>query len=96
MLSEVLCDTWFTRERSPSLAQVRGGTRPGDNLADLLFSFLFSEVLARIRARLSDLDLQCRFAWHEAWRGQLASDCSGPGATQSPVDITWMDDCALL
>ena len=96
MLSEVLCDTWFTWERSTSLAQVRGGTRPGDNLADLLFSFLFSEVLARIRARLSDLDLQCRFAWHEAWSGQLSSDCSGLGATQSPVDVTWMDDCALL
>ena len=45
MLSEVLCDTWFTWERSTSLAQVRGGTRPGDNLADLLFSFLFLKYL---------------------------------------------------
>ncbi|CAE7197504.1 unnamed protein product [Symbiodinium sp. CCMP2592] len=95
-LTEVLSDTWFTWERTSSLAAVRGGTRPGDNLADLLFSFLFSEVLARIRKKLKDLDLQCCFAWREDWKASLTKGSDSGLTAQSPADVTWMDDCALL
>ena len=96
ILGEVLTDTWFTWGHEGGLASVRGGTRPGDNLADMLFSFLFSEVLNRIRAQLQELGHVFCYPWHDAWNCSLDRPQGPDEHLQGPSDVTWMDDLALL
>ena len=96
MLGEVLSDTWFSWSQTSDLAVVRGGTRPGDNLADMLFSFLFAEVLHRIRRAIAEHGLACNLGWHPAWRHSLGSDLPPQTEGPGPIDVSWMDDLALL
>ncbi|CAE7232845.1 hypothetical protein AK812_SmicGene42996 [Symbiodinium microadriaticum] len=96
ILGEALTDTWFTWGHEGGLASVRGGTRPGDNLADMLFSFLFSEVLRRIRVQLQELGHVFCYPWHDAWHCSLNHPHGPTEHLQGPSDVTWMDDLALL
>ena len=96
MLGEVLSDTWFSWSQTSDLAVVRGGTRPGDNLADMLFSFLFAEVLCRIRRAITSQDLTCQLGWHPSWRRSLGSALAPQSTGPGPIDVSWMDDLALL
>ena len=50
MIREFQTDSWMTI--GSGLAAVEDGTRPGDALADVVFSFLFAAVLGRIRDAL--------------------------------------------
>ena len=95
-LAEVLADTWFTWGHEGRLAAVRGGTRPGDNLADMLFSFLFAEVLQRIRSQLSDLGHLFQYPWNAEWHCSLERKSAAVDHLYGPSDVTWMDDLALL
>ena len=45
VLQEFSQDSWFVHGSLEGTAIVRSGTRPGDNLADMVFSFLFAEIL---------------------------------------------------
>ena len=98
MVEESNCDTWFAHGALEGTAIVKAGTRPGDNLADLIFSFLFAELLAVLRKRFSETGLSSALPWNEAWlrAGPAASAESGPADVVRPVDATWMDDLALL
>ncbi|CAE7897283.1 CFDP2 [Symbiodinium sp. KB8] len=96
ILGEVLADTWFTWGHEGRLAAVRGGTRPGDNLADMLFSFLFAEVLQRIRSQLSDLGHLFQYPWNAEWHCSLERKSAAVDHLYGPSDVTWMDDLALL
>ena len=96
ILSEVLADTWFTWGHDGGLATVRGGTRPGDNLADMLFSFLFAEVLQRIRSQLQALGHIFQYPWHSDWSCSLERVSAADTQLQGPSDVTWIDDLALL
>ena len=53
-VEESLCDTWFRLPNEPDLIRTQTGSRPGDSLSDLVFSFLFSRVLSQVRASLKD------------------------------------------
>ena len=52
---EAVSHTWFRLPRSARLARTRKGSRPGDNMADLLFAFAFKRLLTRV---LDELALQ--------------------------------------
>ncbi|OLQ02720.1 hypothetical protein AK812_SmicGene14396 [Symbiodinium microadriaticum] len=95
ILSEVLADTWFTWGHDGGLATVRGGTRPGDNLADMLFSFLFAEVLQRIRSQLQALGHIFQYPWHSDWSCSLERVSAADTQLQGPSDVTWIDDLAI-
>ncbi|CAE7635292.1 unnamed protein product, partial [Symbiodinium necroappetens] len=98
MVEESNCDTWFSHGALEGTAIVKAGTRPGDNLADLIFSFLFAELLAVLRKRFSEAGLSSALPWNDAWlrAGPEAPAASGPADVARPIDVTWMDDLALL
>ena len=79
-------------------AIVRSGTRPGDNLADMVFSFLFSEILSSLRSRLEARGLRAVLPWSDQWlkASPQQTQAVSPDSEVRPLDITWMDDLALL
>ncbi|CAE7228130.1 unnamed protein product [Symbiodinium sp. CCMP2592] len=50
--SEALSHTWFRFEHHETVTETGIGTRPGDNLADIVFSFVFARVLHQVRDRV--------------------------------------------
>ena len=67
-------------------------------MADMLFSFLFAEILRRLKQRFARANLSLALPWRQDWM------CAPPGQSSSstadaqvrPIDVTWMDDLALL
>ena len=96
MMKEFNSDAWFTYGQSAQMATVRGGTRPGDTLADMVFSFLFAEILDRVGQRFKQAGIGTVLPWSQAWLCCRRNDDMLPDATCQPVDITWMDDLAVL
>ena len=98
MVEETNCDTWFAHGALEGTAVVKAGTRPGDNLADLIFSFLFAELLKTLRSRFEREGLSSTLPWDERWLGAGPEEVLGLAATgeERPIDVTWMDDLALL
>ncbi|CAE7375700.1 unnamed protein product [Symbiodinium sp. CCMP2456] len=95
VVKEFQADSWLTI--GSGLAVVESGTRPGDALADVLFSFLFAAVLAKIRGQLASKGLQVRLPWSEEWFRNLEVDHeAAPDSSLSPIDVAWMDDLAVL
>ena len=93
LLSEVMQDTWFTTRNDPGVVQTTKGTRPGDNLAGLLFDVLLGPSLQCIHDRL-------------VAAGLVEPMPSAPGsggiwsstpAEQSYVShVVWADDAAFM
>ena len=46
---EALRSTWFRFEKGAIVTETGIGTRPGDNLADIVFGFVFAKVLHQVR-----------------------------------------------
>ena len=98
MVAETNSDTWFSHGALEGTAIVKAGTRPGDNLADLIFSFLFAELLKTLRRRFERDGLSCALPWNDKWLGASPDTANSVGANdvERPIDVTWMDDLALL
>ncbi|CAE7526831.1 unnamed protein product [Symbiodinium sp. CCMP2592] len=93
LLAEFQTDSWFSI--NGHLAAVQAGTRPGDSLADVVFSYLFSAVLRRVRQALLGAGLTVHLPWNPAWAGRL--DKAAVATDQlAPIDVSWMDDLVLL
>ena len=86
-------DSWLTV--GAGLAQVESGTRPGDSLADIVFSFLFGAVLHRIRDAMLDAGYDVKLPWSAEWYRCL-NPAGPPDELVAPIDVSWMDDLALL
>ena len=93
MIKEFQEDSWLTV--SDGLAVVETGTRPGDSLADIVFSFLFAAVLKQVRAALIAAGFDVMLPWSEAWFRSLCPT-GAPDEHLAPIDVSWMDDLALL
>ena len=98
MVAETNSDTWFSHGALEGTAIVQAGTRPGDNLADLIFSFLFAELLNTLRQRFAQEGLSCALPWNDKWLGASLDAVRNTRAddVERPIDATWMDDLALL
>ena len=96
MMKEISDDSWFTFGINGDFACVQGGTRPGDNLADLVFTFLFAEVSRRIRQAFSDNDIVSDIPWSPGWMRSCSKMPHQPSEKVLPVDVTWMDDMSIL
>ena len=91
MLTETLHGTWFTVAQSRSFSRTRRGTRPGDSLADLCYTYALAKILG---AAFSKLDLPDKTVFY--WDGQFAP--SNDGNSLQPIDLLcpiWADDIAL-
>ena len=86
-------DSWLTVGRG--LGVVESGTRPGDSLADIIFSFLFAAVLKRVRQAMLTAGHDVRLPWAESWFRSLHRT-GEPDGQLAPIDVSWMDDLALL
>ncbi|OLQ08065.1 hypothetical protein AK812_SmicGene8458 [Symbiodinium microadriaticum] len=94
IIKEFQADSWLTI--GTGLAAVEDGTRPGDALADVVFSFLFAAVLRRIREAIQAAGVDVHLPWSEEWFRTLCDDGQQPTCQVAPVDVSWMDDLALL
>ena len=56
-------DTWFQLPSQHSIVCTSRGTRPGDNLADILFSLVFSDVLTTVRCAVEESERHQQLPW---------------------------------
>ena len=96
MTCEALQHTWFRFEQGATVTQTGIGTRPGDNLADIIFSFVFARVLHQIRCQVEDCQALTELPWHpEMLNNVWAVECQSCDSV-SILDTTWMDDAAFV
>ena len=97
ILTETLECTWFRLPQQDTVVHTTRGTRPGDGLADILFSYVFAEVLVLVRQAIEDCPGHYRVPWHECMRGEVRRvQAGGAAVTLGVHDVTWMDDlCAV-
>ena len=95
-LKEVLHGTWFSLPGDCRVSKTRKGTRPGDNLADLLFSFVFARLLRRLMSTMEAEGLSfsitdcCEphpFPWQMDVQNVATLNMFGP---------VWADDLAVM
>ena len=81
VIGTFLHTTAFRFEGTSGLMQSRAGTRPGDSIADLLYSFLLQDMLREVRLTLpaatEDPVLQCA-GIGECFQGTWADDVAQP------------------
>ncbi|CAE7691238.1 unnamed protein product [Symbiodinium sp. CCMP2592] len=94
--SEALCCTWFRFEHSERITETGIGTRPGDNLADVVFSFVFARVLHQVRSAIDDAVGVTKVPWHSDMLDNPWPVASSPSGHLPLLDCTWMDDAALV
>ena len=69
----------------------------GDNLADVLFTYLFAEVLHQVRCAAEEDGLLTSLPWSPAMRGSVLPVSESEASTTASLhDVTWMDDLSLL
>ena len=92
VLTDAHMDTWFRVQDANEVAATLKGTRPGDSLADLLFSILLSPVLAEVQ----ELEVSLGLAFG------LSKSTTPLFATQDDpeevlcTDVTFADDTAFM
>ena len=96
MMVEMMHSTWYTVSGSPVLTRTYGGSRPGDGLADMVFGYIFGELMHHLRRDLSTEGLITSHQWPASFD---IKDCltQGRPSVELPdfLDIIWADDLAL-
>ena len=97
MMDSLLESTWFTVIGSDTVTRTRAGSRPGDTFADLVFAFMYSQLLKVLRDALSDAGFAT--ADQQIYEGSLRSlTCQevDMAAMVEVLDLTWADDLVIL
>ena len=90
----MLSTTWFQLRATPqTLTHTTCGTRPGDSIADLLFTFIMSRFLHELRNRFVQADLHNNFTLK--WLPPVDLQ-PGDIETQRVIQACWVDDLVLL
>ena len=96
MMVEMMHSTWYTVNGSPVLTRTFGGSRPGDGLADMVFGYIFGELMHHLRRDLHTAGLITTYTWPNSFD---IKDCliNGRPSVDLPdcLDIIWADDLAL-
>ena len=95
-VEETLCNTWFRFPNECEIVETRSGSRPGDSLSDLVFSFLFSKVLHQVRQALTDAGYLAKVPCHPAMQNAIYPVSEAPTTELGLSDATWMDDLLLF
>ena len=93
---EALRSTWFRFERGSIVTETGIGTRPGDNLADIVFGFVFAKVLHQVRQQVERSCGLTMLPWHEDMLNSPFTVTAHPQSHTPLLDCTWMDDSALV
>ena len=97
ILDELLTSTWFTVPGDAQVVATQAGSRPGDNLADIIFAFVYSRLLEHLRLALQDEGF--RTFQQTELTDDLRSLYLQPvdiGDTPHLCDVTWADDLAIF
>ena len=95
-VAECLNSTWFRLKHSGQVSLTRKGSRPGDNLADLLFTFAFKKIMRRIIDVIEKEGISMSFTGCgeiHPFPLQLEAQYCTQFSTLGPV---WADDLAIL
>lgn len=93
---EVLNTTWFVVSGSDTFTEARKGSRPGDSIADLLFTIAFRHILARVKNELAACGVLTTLRWNGA-RAPFGSSVDGALLYDFEVlGPVWADDLAVL
>ena len=95
-VSETLHDTWFRLPQESDLVVTHTGSRPGDSLSDLVFSFLFAKVLQQVRKLLQEAGVMAQIPWCEAMTNNIGPLDTPPDSCLGVSDATWMDDLVMF
>ena len=95
-VSETLHDTWFRLPQEDDLVVTHTGSRPGDSLSDLVFSFLFAAVLKQVRKSLQDAGALARIPWCDKMDNNIGPLEAIPDSSLGVSDATWMDDLVMF
>ena len=96
-LCTVLSHTWFRMQSQTDIVATSQGSRPGDNLADVLFFYVFSAVLREVREAAALEGLLTTVPWCEDMRGSVCPVPADALSERLPLhDVAWMDDLSLL
>ena len=92
-VEELLQSTWFVTSERRTLTESLAGTRPGDGLADVIFSFVFKKVMEQVTTRLKE-----HFGWSDFEPITNFDITNRPERVPSlppMVEVVWADDLAL-
>ena len=91
MFKEFYDLTWFVVKHDNCVVQTRRGSRPGDALADICFSYALTRILKGPLAKLTQLfpDIQLQ------WNGQNDPLPNDNGHVSLPLAPIWADDIAV-
>ena len=93
-VDNLLSNTWFqVRDNPQTLTQTGCGTRPGDSVADLLFTYLMGRFIHALRDRFvqQGLTTELELLWMPG--GPIAP---GEAEDQHLIEACWVDDLVLL
>ena len=93
LLEELLQNTWFTTCSRRHVTESLAGTRPGDGLADVVFSFVFHRLLKRVHQELQEIH-----QWDQAIHCEEVNIAREPPTSQGippMVEVVWADDLAF-
>ena len=93
-VDNLLTHTWFQiRDNPQTLTQTGCGTRPGDSIADLLFTYIMGRYIHALRERFVHHGLANEFELHWMPFGPLQP---GDVDKQQLIEACWVDDLVLI
>ena len=95
-VDESLRDTWFRLPNEPELVVTKTGSRPGDSLSDLVFSFLFARVIHQVRKELQEADALAKIPWDPTMVNNIDPVEQASASPLGISDATWMDDLSMF
>ena len=95
-LQDALDGTWFRFQGGHKVVETGIGSRPGDNLADVCFSFIFAKVLRSVRDELDGQNLLPTIPWSANLLCEIMPATTTPVDSLQALDATWMDDATFL
>ena len=91
-IKEVLNTTWFV-SGSEAITEARRGSRPGDSMADLLFTIAFRHLLAKVQDSLQEYGVLTEIWWSGSKEPVPTTECMSCLEVLGPI---WADDLAVL
>ena len=95
-MKEALTGTWFMLHGDERISMTRRGSRPGDNLADLLFSFSLSRILGYVIGKLRSDGLVLSVDFNPVVSPFHQFDAALPTESFDCLGPIWADDIAVL
>ena len=92
-IKEVLNSTWFLVTGSDEVTEARRGSRPGDSMADLLFTIAFRHLLSKFQDTLRQEGVFTELWWSGRREPIAMDDCLQRQEVLGPI---WADDLAIM